>query len=272
MFDQTPQSSTPGDLPTSNNQPPAPSAPTSEGQANESALPTIADIAAAKDGKQGSAPVQSQAPVASTPPVEDIFAKTDQAGGSNVSRPIQPGGASNMPNDPVSENMLYSNKPTWLKKVMMAVIALVVVAIVVAAGWWAFNYFSTQRDNSNDNSELAGNDNTNAGDSQNTDANNNANTNSGQTEIVPPDNQNTVVPPADTDSDGLSDTREIELGTDISNVDTDQDGLSDWAEVNVYSTDPLNPDTDGDSYLDGNEVINNYDPNRPGSSRLYNIP
>ncbi len=43
-------------------------------------------------------------------------------------------------------------------------------------------------------------------------------------------------------------------------IDTDNDGLSDTAELTIYFTDPNNPDTDGDSYWDGNEIANNYSP------------
>jgi hypothetical protein len=42
--------------------------------------------------------------------------------------------------------------------------------------------------------------------------------------------------------------------------------------VKIYKTDPLNPDTDGDGYKDGAEVINGYDPLKPGSARLYEVP
>lgn len=43
-------------------------------------------------------------------------------------------------------------------------------------------------------------------------------------------------------------------------VDTDNDGLTDEQETGIYFTDPNNPDTDGDSYWDGNEIANNYSP------------
>ena len=49
--------------------------------------------------------------------------------------------------------------------------------------------------------------------------------------------------------------------------DSDGDGLSDVLE-DVYKTDKNNPDTDGDGYLDGNEVENGYDPLVPGSAKL----
>ena len=43
-------------------------------------------------------------------------------------------------------------------------------------------------------------------------------------------------------------------------LDSDQDGLSDADEINVYGTNPLKSDTDGDGYLDGDEVKNGYNP------------
>lgn len=68
----------------------------------------------------------------------------------------------------------------------------------------------------------------------------------------------------DADNDGLSDEEEGKLGTSINNVDTDDDGLSDREEIKVYKTDPLNPDTDGDSYKDGVEVKGGYNPKGEG--------
>lgn len=49
--------------------------------------------------------------------------------------------------------------------------------------------------------------------------------------------------------------------------DTDSDGLTD-VEERLYGTDPRNPDTDGDSFLDGNEVFNLYDPLEPAPAPL----
>ncbi|MBI5913018.1 hypothetical protein HY839_01090, partial [Candidatus Azambacteria bacterium] len=43
------------------------------------------------------------------------------------------------------------------------------------------------------------------------------------------------------------------------NADPDNDGLKNWEEE-IYKTDPRNPDTDGDGYLDGEEVASGYDP------------
>ena len=60
--------------------------------------------------------------------------------------------------------------------------------------------------------------------------------------------------PADSDGDGLLDSKENEIGTDPYDPDTDKDGLTDGEEVNKYRTDPLNPDTDYDLLKDGEEV------------------
>lgn len=45
----------------------------------------------------------------------------------------------------------------------------------------------------------------------------------------------------------------------LSPTDKDNDQLDDLQEV-VYGTNPLNPDTDGDGYLDGEEIQNGYNP------------
>lgn len=45
-------------------------------------------------------------------------------------------------------------------------------------------------------------------------------------------------------------------------ADPDGDGLKNWQEE-TYKTDPRNPDTDGDGYLDGEEVASGYNPAIP---------
>lgn len=68
---------------------------------------------------------------------------------------------------------------------------------------------------------------------------------------------------ADSDGDGLSNSQEIELGTDSQYADTDDDGLSDGNEINIYNTDPLNPDTDEDGVNDGDEIVLGLNPLKP---------
>jgi len=74
-----------------------------------------------------------------------------------------------------------------------------------------------------------------------------------------------IIPRVDSDQDGLTDAEEKVFGTNINIIDTDMDGLSDYEEVNIYKSDPLSADTDGDTYLDGAEVKNGYDPTRAGA-------
>jgi eukaryotic-like serine/threonine-protein kinase len=64
----------------------------------------------------------------------------------------------------------------------------------------------------------------------------------------------TAVALGDDDRDGLSNQKELELGTDPGNPDTDKDGLTDGQEVNEYGTDPKKKDTDNDNLSDGDEV------------------
>lgn len=90
--------------------------------------------------------------------------------------------------------------------------------------------------------------------------------------VAPPPPAESVFPepsppppaPLDTDGDGLSDADEQSLGTNVNLIDSDNDGLTDFEEINAYKTNPLNPDSDGDKYLDGQEVRSGYDPNGPG--------
>lgn len=70
--------------------------------------------------------------------------------------------------------------------------------------------------------------------------------------------------PVDSDGDSLTDIEEQALGTSANLIDTDFDGLSDYEEVQVYSTNPLNPDSDGDTFTDGDEIKNGYNPKGDG--------
>jgi K319L-like, PKD domain/Bacterial TSP3 repeat len=81
-----------------------------------------------------------------------------------------------------------------------------------------------------------------------------------------------VLPPPDSDGDGLTDAEEAALGTDPGNPDTDGDGLGDGAEVNVHHTNPLLVDTDGDGFSDKAEVDAGSDPNAPRDTPLGTLP
>lgn len=70
---------------------------------------------------------------------------------------------------------------------------------------------------------------------------------------------------ADTDMDGLTDSEEVALGTDPTNIDTDGDNVDDYEEVTTgqdgYITNPLSSDTDGDGLDDRKEASNATNPN-----------
>ncbi|MGY5875997.1 MAG: hypothetical protein RTU30_09640 [Candidatus Thorarchaeota archaeon] len=70
----------------------------------------------------------------------------------------------------------------------------------------------------------------------------------------------------DSDDDTLKDGHEIT--TDPLNPDCDGDGLLDGIEVHDHHTSPTLFDTDGDGCPDGWEVINGIDPNDPNTGRL----
>lgn len=59
----------------------------------------------------------------------------------------------------------------------------------------------------------------------------------------------------DSDQDGLSDFKEIALGSDPLKEDTDDDGLPDLYEVEQTLTDPAKKDTDGNGIPDGDEDL-----------------
>ena len=73
---------------------------------------------------------------------------------------------------------------------------------------------------------------------------------------------------SDTDGDGYLDGQEVASGYSprserkarLEATDSDHDGLNDAEEIAVYHTDLLKPDTDGDGYSDGKEVLSGYDP------------
>jgi hypothetical protein len=56
----------------------------------------------------------------------------------------------------------------------------------------------------------------------------------------------------------------------VQSTDADSDGLTD-IEERMYGTDYRNPDTDGDTFLDGNEVFHRYDPKGLAPSTLLDI-
>jgi len=64
-----------------------------------------------------------------------------------------------------------------------------------------------------------------------------------------------VISPLDSDGDGLTDADEAAVGSDADDPDSDDDGLNDYEEVEIWLTNPLNADTDGDETNDLSTVV-----------------
>jgi hypothetical protein len=69
-----------------------------------------------------------------------------------------------------------------------------------------------------------------------------------------------LVAAGDADGDGLTNVAEVAQGLSPRLEDTDGDGLTDPDEIEVFGTDPLNPDTDGGGSRDGLEIDDGTDP------------
>jgi hypothetical protein len=200
------------------------------------------------------------------PKVDDIFGQTDPTA-SKVARPTGPGPAPNLPpavRAPIYDEEIFGGRSLMSNKVLiLEIVALVVVGAAIAGGlFWFFSRPKADQPAAL-TTDTAG---------QNQIATQPPVDLAAPTSTQPQQPTAAVEPPQDTDGDGLSDDMERELGTDPNKVDTDEDGLMDKAEAMLFKSDPLNPDTDGDGYRDGEEVINGYDPTKPGKARLFNVP
>ncbi|MHA2281613.1 MAG: binary toxin-like calcium binding domain-containing protein, partial [Promethearchaeota archaeon] len=71
---------------------------------------------------------------------------------------------------------------------------------------------------------------------------------------VGPDSSDGKQMNTDSDGDGLTDSFEIEIGTNPNKLDSDNDTLPDGVELSEYGTFPTNPDSDNDGLSDGEEV------------------
>lgn len=56
----------------------------------------------------------------------------------------------------------------------------------------------------------------------------------------------------------LGETKQLDYGQNLI-LDSDLDGLTDLGEKEIFKTDPLNPDSDGDGFYDGAEVLSGTD-------------
>ncbi|NPE09057.1 MAG: hypothetical protein GNW80_12305 [Asgard group archaeon] len=61
-------------------------------------------------------------------------------------------------------------------------------------------------------------------------------------------------------------------GLAIIGIDRDNDDLADYLELEIYDTDPLNPDSDGDGFHDGYEIEMGTNPNDPNDYPIIPSP
>jgi len=221
------------------------------------------------------------------PAVDDIFAETDKvpANGNRTSEieTRRVGLVSNSTDRPESTERSGGGK--WLKIVLI----LVVISVLGLGGYLAYSKFlkssdvpaSTPAENKVVNKATSTNKAADTGsfvptaNEQSSDDANASTTSNEEIPLIPGVNTPTTTPLAststplnqlavDSDSDGLTDAEEKLAGSNLNIIDTDNDGLSDYEEVRIYRTSPINPDSDGDKYLDGAEVKSGYNPNGPG--------
>lgn len=196
--------------------------------------------------------------------VEDMFSETDKAGFDasekpDVFKPIEASGQ-------IEE--IEEDDGAKAQKIFVLIAIILGVALIGVGGIWAFRYFSANKIVNNENVEVE--------EIKEIPKIETPVEEEKEVEDVIPEtpieniDEETLTPSTtDTDQDGLTDEEEAVLGTNINDTDSDDDGLFDREEVEVYDTDPMNPDTDGDGFKDGSEVQNNYNPN--GSGKLYEI-
>ncbi len=190
--------------------------------------------------------------------VEDMFSETDKAASSVSALQAKhgtgpgnkkPGGGQKIPLSPADMS----------KYIKIGAIAIVAI-IVIGGGWYAFSMFSGGGDAvpaANIGEENL----------ENKEGDKVPEVKEEDNVVQPVTKTQPIVAPLDTDKDGLPDEEELRIGTKIDDIDSDDDYLFDREEVRVYKSDPLNPDTDGDGFLDGLEVRDGYNPN--GDGKLF---
>ena len=226
-----------------------------------------------KAGSENS--LKSVGPVAPKPPlgqVEDIFSESEKAAakasasqgiaGSGLERPavFQP---KNSP--PAEDKEAGADSKDNLKKILILGSGALGVLIILGGAWYGYAKFF-KGSGSNIPSQITTKEESEAPEKTLKEEEQKENAPVAPLEEV---NEPAVAQPVDTDQDGLTDDEEKQLGINQNKVDTDDDGLFDREEVKVYKTDPLNPDTDGDKFSDGDEVKNGYNPK--GAGKLFEI-
>jgi len=204
---------------------------------------------------------------------EDMFSEVETGAGFNP--PEKPNAFK--PKEPAEQIEEYvEDDGHKAQKVFVLVAIILGVALIAVGGVWAFRYYSVgEIFNSKEAVQEPSAETIKQEDATPVKKIEAENIPAAEEETAPaatdePQPEETLTQDAvDTDQDGLSDEEENILGSKIDDTDSDDDGLFDREEVEVYDTNPSNPDTDGDTYTDGSEVAGGYNPN--GDGKLYEI-
>ena len=156
----------------------------------------------------------------------------------------------------------YAASPKKRSTITVILIVVGVLLLAVLAGL-AYVFFKPQTP-----SQPAANQNANVsqpvnqnGNTNQPAANQNQNLNTNTSEPIVP-----TTTPTSTNANVNTNTNTNTSGQPLTRgPDADSDGLT-TAEETLYGTDPLNQDTDFDTYADGSELLNGYDPTRQAAS------
>lgn len=230
---------------------------------------------------------------------EDMFADVDAAPAAAPAAPnalsagllkpkapapagLMPAAVSTMPRDNAAapsdvhvEPVSYDTRQPIAGKLIAGLVGLVAVVGLVFAGWWVYNRFlgsktTTTAINTNTTTQIKE---TVVPTTQEpavtetlpTANNSNSNGQAVSSTVAEMHNNELLFgEKQDSDSDGLDDKAESQLGTNVNIPDSDQDKLCDGDEVLIWKTNPSLADTDADKHPDGTEVYNGYNPNGPG--------
>ncbi|MFA7314533.1 MAG: hypothetical protein WC025_01210 [Candidatus Magasanikbacteria bacterium] len=134
------------------------------------------------------------------------------------------------------------------KKIIYIILIIFITGVIVFSAVFFYNRYKLNKKNEN---------------IINVDQNNNVTSSEEQIEFITLPTEPAIEPEwhkTDKDGDGLTDDEEDKLGTNKFESDSDFDDISDKLEIEKYHTDPMNPDTDGDGFRDGVEILSGYDP------------
>ena len=220
---------------------PAPGMPAATPEAVAPQMPSSAPVSI--DGIQSASaalpqePMQAAAPVAAPMFSEEVPGMFSGAQGAASAQPMtspQQGMIDNPTMKQIAltqdeqDELFGREKLSFMQKIIIVVIAIIVLGAILGGGLWLYV-------------QVYGNpvaDIISVTESEQTPTEQPTTTTPViQEQIEEQKAEEQISPIADSDEDGLSDIREKELGTD-----------------------PLNPDTDGDGYNDGEEVANGYSP------------